>query len=131
MNKEERVKAYGSFLYCPVHNNLCAGMKHSKDGNCTYPTCIVEDPAYQEKERRKEEKLRNRNKHNRPESEPAPLYKKQPTTSYEQIIIREIEKSQEEMNRCYTKGWTKKADRISIDIRNLEKALEVYRSEKK
>lgn len=57
MTRQERVKIYGSFLYCPKKDVLCSIMD-SDDGICTRTLCYREDPEYLAKEKEIEKRIR-------------------------------------------------------------------------
>lgn len=42
--RKERVKKYGSFLFCPKRSTLCTGRNSNKE--CIYENCILDSPEY-------------------------------------------------------------------------------------
>jgi len=45
MDREERLKKYGSIIYCPQEDILCWGVTE-EDGSCRYEKCPIHDPEY-------------------------------------------------------------------------------------
>ena len=51
--RKERFEKYGSFLFCPKRNVLCFG--RDTDEECKRGSCLLDDPDYQDLQKRIEE----------------------------------------------------------------------------
>ena len=47
---KERFEKYGSFLFCPARSVLCFG--RMTDAECKHDTCLLDDPEYQDLQKR-------------------------------------------------------------------------------
>lgn len=117
MNKKERVKKYGSFLYCPKRNTLCMGQDYLGTGECKQTSCLLDDPEYRKKQQEREQ----RRKENWERAHREVAVKNRPR-KYE-YLEDEIKRKKQYMERCYRRGWTKMGDRISNEIAEMERRL--------
>ena len=56
--RRERMKKYGSILYCPAQDCKCFG--RDTDEECRHEKCLLQDPEYIALQKRIEEKRRTR-----------------------------------------------------------------------
>ena len=112
-------------LWCEEHDTDCGYMSY---GICSAPRCNVEDPAYIQRQKAIEQRrneLYNKTLENKvEEKETAKNIRTQRITTAE-LLKAEIESKTRQMNRYYTRGWTIKAEKISGELKILERRLEV------
>lgn len=111
-------------LWCESHNTDCLYMNY---GTCKAVRCNVEDPDYIEKEKRKEQRLRELHdanvEHQVEETEAAALIRRQVKTKVD-ILQDEVNYKRKQMERFYTRGMTRLGDKASRELAELETKLE-------
>ncbi len=126
MTREERVEKYGSFLYCPKRDVLCMGHDYMGDGECLKETCLLDDPEYQEKERRIRERrkeLWDKHHRQRKEEKAAEANIRTQNKTSRELLAEGIERKKERMERCYARGWTRLADKLGRELAEMERKL--------
>lgn len=112
-------------LYCENRNTDCMQIYIGK-GKCELDSCVLDDPDYQKKEaakaQRRNELIEKEKRHRKEERIAAKNIRTQRKTA-EDMLREEIERKKKKMERYYTKGLTKKADRLSREIGHLERRL--------
>lgn len=112
-------------LWCEERSTDCFGM-HNSDC-CQYDSCVLDDPAYIEKEKKKE--LRRQELYEaslgekREEKEAASLIRRQTKTKVD-ILQDEVDYKRRQMERFYTRGLTRLGDKASKELAILESKLE-------
>ena len=117
-------------LYCHERNTDCFGML-APDGAgarcCQYQSCVLDDPEYVAKEKRKEKRRQELYeaslKNKKEEKTAAGLIRTQHKTRIE-ILEEEIAFVRKRMERFYTRGWTRLGDSESKRLAELERELE-------
>lgn len=126
MTKEERVEKYGSFLFCPKREVLCMGHDYEGSGECLLDTCVLDDPNYQaQRERVKQRQKELWDKHHgdrKEEKEAEANIRAQNKTSRELLQVK-IDKTRTKMERYYRKGWTNLADKLGLELAEMERRL--------
>ena len=123
MNEElriERVKQYGSFLYCPMRGNLCFGRYTDKE--CSYDSCILDDPEYQKQQKIIEDNRRKRKEEAKEEKKFVPPSRPK-TKSRESEAWDEVHRMEAYANQLYKKNKPKIADGIMADALYMRKQL--------
>lgn len=116
--RQERIDKYGSFLYCPEWDTICS-FRDTEDGTCGRTECLYEDPEWLKLQERIEERRKNRV--TIPE-EPQTNIRTQNRTDAD-ILKESIWRKEAEARKCYTKGWTRKGDRLTYEIVRLRGKL--------
>lgn len=119
-------KACSSVLYCPDRDTLCLGIDYTGDGTCKYKDCILEDPGYQRRQeaiRFRREELREKHRKDRAEEQAAKANIRTQTKTREQQLQEEIHRREQRMNRYYTRGWTRLAEKESRELASLEREI--------
>lgn len=118
-------------LYCRERNTDCLGMLAADGitgaGCCQYKSCVLDDPEYVAKEKRKEKRrqelyeasIANMNE----EKAAAKLIRTQNKTRVD-VLEKEVAFVRKRMERFYTRGWTRLGDSESKRLAELEKELE-------
>lgn len=113
--RQEHVKQYGSFLYCPEHETICSFMESTwKTGSrCSRTPCIKEDPediALQERIRRRRERIAAGKKEQKPAEKPQIRDQRNMTVSIEQKIMDEIHELEEASKEAYRSNNPRKGE---------------------
>ena len=124
--REERVKKYGSFLFCPEKNTLCFGTD-TEDGSCKHKSCLLDDPAYlkkkaqiaarieendrRERERRKAERL----------NPPAPIRRQRKSAA--DMLREQIERKERFARTLYRENKPRRADAVMHEVMILQTKL--------
>ena len=125
-SREERIKEYGSFLYCPEKETLCFGMDNP-EGICERVLCFLEDPAYIEQQRRiertREENARREleEKKRGKASPPAPIRRQTKTKA--QLLEEEISSKESKARYLYRMNKPRAADSIMREVNMLRSRL--------
>lgn len=126
MTKKERVEKYGSFLFCPKREVLCMGHDYEGEGKCLLETCVLDDPEYQARQeriqRRQKELWDKHHGQKKEEKEAAANIRTQNKTSGELLQVK-IDKTRNKMERYYRKGWTNLADKLGLELAEMERRL--------
>lgn len=113
-------------LYCADRGTDCMEI-YMGNGTCRLKSCALDDPEYikkeKEKELRRNELLQKELKRRREETAAATKIRKQNKTA-DSMLLEQIENIRTKMERYYTRGWTKAADKLSRELSILEKRLE-------
>lgn len=124
MNEElrmQRVREYGSFLFCPMRNTDCSYRETDKECG-REDGCILDDPEYQElqqtieRNRREQQKQKEKRSAFVPPSRPAARNRK--AEAWEEIHALEARASE-----LYRKNKPKVADRLLADAMNKRRRL--------
>lgn len=111
-------------LYCAARDTDCMEM-YAGNGTCRMKQCVLDDPQYltkeKEKEQRRNELLKKERRRRKEEQTAAAKIRRQTNILSTQ---EEIERKRQQMNRCYTRGWTRTADKLSRELAVLEKRME-------
>lgn len=113
--RKNKVKKYGSFLYCPDRATLCFCC-NTENGTCERGSCILDDPEYISLQRRIEE---NRAKNAEEEKAARAAEKKEmkkPEKSREQILKGEIAKFENFARKYYRNNNPKKGDEMIAKV---------------
>lgn len=126
MTREERVKEYGSFLFCPKRDVLCMAHDFEGNGECLRESCILDDPEYQAQQeriqQRQQELWDKHNKNRKEEKEAEKNIRTQNKTSREILLVK-IEKTREKMERNYRMGRTRSGNKLSLELAEMERRL--------
>ena len=110
-------------LYCTARNTDCMEIYAGK-GQCRLSTCVLDDPAYiakeEEKEQWRNELLKKERRCRQEEQVAATKIRRQTKTL---SIQEEIERKKRKMERLYTRGMTRAADKLSMEIGQLERRI--------
>ena len=114
--REERIKKYGSFLWCPERSCLCFGI-NTPNGTCKKDVCYHDDPKYIAKQaeieaRRKENTQREAEERKKQEEEPMPEKKADPVKGLTSYIARREAMAR----RAYRENRPKKGDAIMQEV---------------
>lgn len=113
-------------LYCKDRDTDCMEM-YIGNGVCNRQSCVRDDLEYLAKEkaqeRRRNELLEKERQRRKEESTAATKIRKQ-TKTKDTLIKEQIEATRAKMERYYTRGWTKAADRLSRELAALQRKLE-------
>lgn len=117
--RSERVKEYGSFLYCSGKDTLCSDLDND-DGLCRRSLCYLEDPDYITMQKRikrnVEENARRENERKAIEKKtPSAPIRRQTKTSW-QILEEQIESREASARRLYKANKPKAADSIMREV---------------
>ena len=125
--RKERIKKYGSFLYCPKRNTLCFGIDTPK-GVCKYKSCLLDDPAYIAKQAeidrkiqenaRRERQERKREKENREKQ----IIRRQ-TKTRKDLLEQEIRNKERQVKLLYRDNKPKAADIVMNQVIRLNAKL--------
>lgn len=124
MTKEERVEKYGSFLFCPKREVLCMGHDYEGTGECLLETCVLDDPNYQarqERIQRRQKELWDKHYGQRKEEKEAAANIRTQNKTSQDLLLEKIEKTKIKMERYYTKGWTNLADKLGLELAEMER----------
>lgn len=119
-------KPFDSIIYCPDKDTLCAGIDYKGDGTCRFKDCILEDPGYQKRQeaiRIRREELREKHRRDKEEEQAAAAKIRSQTKTRENLLREEMERREKRMNRYYTRGWTRLADKESRELASLEREI--------
>lgn len=112
-------------LYCEKRDTDCMEI-YMGNGACRRNSCVLDDPEYRKKEaakvRRRNDLMEKERKHRQEERTAAKNIRTQRKTK-EDLLREEIERKRERMERLYTKGLTKKADKLSREIGQMERRI--------
>lgn len=110
-------------LYCTARNTDCMEIYAGK-GQCRLSTCVLDDPVYiakeEEKEQRRNELLKKERRRRQEEQVAATKIRRQTKTL---SIQEEIERKKRKMEKLYTRGMTRTADKLSAEIGQLERRM--------
>lgn len=119
-------KTTQSIIYCQQRDTLCLGIDYTGTGECKYNDCILDDPEYQKRQeaiRRRREELQIKHRRDRAEEQAAAANIRSQTKTREQMLREEIRRREQRMNRYYTRGWTRLADRECQELASLEREI--------
>ena len=119
-------KTTQSIIYCQQRDTLCLGIDYTGDGKCKYKDCILEDPGYQQRQetiRFRREELREKHRKDRAEERAAAANIRSQTKTREELLQEEVRRRELRMNRYYTRGWTRLADKESRELASLEREI--------
>lgn len=108
-------------LYCPERNVDCMQM-YIGNGICNLENCVRDDQEYlaeqAAREQRRNELLEKERRRRQEEEEAATKIRRQTKTL---SLQEEIERKKRKMERLYTRGMTRAADKLSAEIGQLER----------
>lgn len=123
---KEKVKKYGSFLYCPQRDCLCFGCD-TDDGTCGRQTCCLDDPEYIKLQKRIKENMRINARKEREEREaekknpPAPIRRQRKSAA--DVLREQIARKEALAVRLYRENKPKKADAVMREAMALRAKL--------
>lgn len=124
--REERVKKYGSFLFCPEKNTLCFGTD-TEDGNCKHEHCLLDDPAYLKKKAqiavRIEENDRREREERRREAQAPPAPIRRQRKSAADMLREQIERKERFARTLYRENKPRRADAVMHEVMVLQAKL--------
>lgn len=124
--REERVKKYGSFLFCPEKNTLCFGTD-TEDGNCKHEHCLLEDPAYIKKQKEIDERIRENDRREREErrreAQEPPAPARHQRKSAADMLREQIERKERFARTLYRENKPRRADVVMHEIMTLQAKL--------
>lgn len=112
-------------LYCKERDTDCMEM-YIGQGTCNLEKCVRDDPVYLEKEReieRRRKELYEKNKQHRQEEKTAAKSIRRQTKPEDKLLREQIKNTKSKMERYYTRGWTRAADKLSREIIQMERRL--------
>lgn len=125
-SRKERIKEYGSFLFCPNKDTLCFAI-NNEDGICERALCYLEDPEYiaqqkriaktMEENARREWEEKQREKLN----PPAPIRRQTKTKA--QYLQEQIETKEEKARYLYRTNKPRAADSLMHEVTRLRSQL--------
>lgn len=113
-------------IYCQERDTLCLGIDYLGDGTCKHESCILDDPNYQKQQeaiRKRRAELQSKQRRIRDEERAAAANIRSQTKTREQMLQEEIKRRELRMNRYYTRGWTRLADKECRELASLEREL--------
>lgn len=119
-------KSTQSIIYCPERDTLCLGIDYTGTGTCKYSDCILDDPGYQKRQeaiRQRRAELQSKHRSIRAEEQAVAANIRSQTKTREELLQEEIDRREQRMNRYYTKGWTRLAEKESRELASLEREL--------
>ena len=121
--RKEKVKKYGSFLWCPERDRLCFGTD-SPDGKCKYDTCLLDDPVYVEKQaaidrRIQENARRERQERAKEKADKEKQIIRRQTKPKEDILQEKISRLENRISLAYRRGRTIEANRLTKELLKL------------
>lgn len=129
-NSLEEAVLNSGMLYCHERNTDCFGMLAANGTGaecCQYQNCVLDDPEYVAKEKRKEKRRQELYeaslKDEKEEKDAAKLIRTQHKTRIN-ILEEEIAFVRKRMQRFYARGWTKLGESESKRLAELERELE-------
>lgn len=123
---KERVKKYGSFLWCPERSISCFGID-TPDGTCKHRVCLLEDPRYLAEQKKIAENIRRNAEREKAEREkekmdpPAPIRKQNKTRA--EILRAKIKEKERLAERLYAQNRPDKAEDVIFEIKQLSYQL--------
>lgn len=112
-------------LWCADRHTDCFGMYGTDQ--CQYPSCVLDNPDYVEKEKQKEQRRQELYDasigQQKEEKEAASLIRRQVKTKID-ILQDEVNYKRKQMERFYTRGMTRLGDKASNELAELERKLE-------
>ena len=130
MNEElriQRVKQYGSFLYCPMRGNLCFGRYTDKE--CSYDSCILDDPEYQKQKKIIEENRQKQSEETEKEDKQFIPPSRPANGSNEREAWKEVYQKEAMARKLYKKNKPKIADGLMADALYMRRQLAMKRGE--
>lgn len=125
-SRKERVKEYGSFLYCPDKDTLCFAM-NNEDGICKRTPCFLEDPEYIALQQRIAKNMEDNAQRERAEklreklNPPAPVRRQ--TKTREQTLREQIISKEKRARYLYRINKPKAADNLMHEVTMLRRQL--------
>ena len=125
-SREERIKEYGSFLFCPEKDTLCFGMDNP-EGICERALCFLEDPEYIAQQKRIAKTMEENVRREWEEKErerldpPAPIRRQTKTKA--QYLQEQIENKEKQARYLYRTNKPKAADNVMHEVTRLRGQL--------
>ena len=119
-------KTAQSIIYCQQRDTLCLGIDYLGDGTCKHESCILDDPAYQKRQeaiRQRRAELQSKRRSIRAEEQAAAANIRSQTKTRKELLREEIHRKKQRMNRYYTRGWTRLAEKESRELASLEREI--------
>jgi len=113
-------------LYCELHDTDCAWMRY---GKCMANRCNINDPEYIEsrkQQQKRQQELYEKELEYRSEEKLAAEKIRTQRVTKEESLKKEIEYTRKNMERCYTRGYTQRAEMLSRKLFEKERELEAY-----
>lgn len=110
--RKERVKKYGSFLYCTHRDTICSYMDNEL-AICPRADCILDDPGYIAlQERIAKNRLKNSRQTEKEELYPARKEQKPKPMTRREYLLEQIKRKEELSERLYRENKPKAADMV-------------------
>lgn len=110
-------------LYCPDRDTDCMEM-YIGQGICTLEKCVLDNPEYIAKqaaiEKRRTELYEKEKRYRREERIASTKIRRQTNI---RTVQEDLARKKEKMERLYTRGFTKAADKLSREIGEMERRL--------
>lgn len=121
--RKERIKKYGSFLWCPKRSTLCFGINTS-EGTCKYSHCLLDDPAYIAKQAEIERRIQENARRERLEKAEEKAKRQKPiirrqTKTKEEVLSEKIERLEHKIQQAYQKGRMREGDILTNELLRL------------
>lgn len=110
--RKERVKKYGSFLYCAHRDTICSFMDNEL-AVCPRAECILDDPEYKAlQERIERNRLKNLKQAEKEEPYPRRKEPKQKPLTGREYLLEQIRRKEALSERLYRENKPKAADMV-------------------
>ena len=132
--RQAHLEKYGSFLYCPERDTLCAFIEHSWETGCPRDGCILDDPEYQALVKKQEEnrskQLERERKRREDEAAAAKVINQQNMIqNYVNKQLAEIHRLEEASQRAYPRNQPRRGDELFGKARIMRGELRQYMRE--
>lgn len=121
--RKERIKKYGSFLYCPERGGLCFGID-TPTGICKYDICLLDNPEYIAKQAEIDRRIQENAERERLEKDEGKAERQKPiirrqTKTKEDILNDKIERLEYKIQQAYRRGRTREGDALTQELLRL------------
>ena len=124
--RKERIKKYGSFLWCPERNTLCFGI-NTPEGSCKYSRCLLDDPAYIAKQAEIDRRIQENARQERLEKAQEKQIIRRQTQTREELLEKEIAYTEAKARRLYRDNKPRAADLLMHKAMKLNAELRKIR----
>ena len=121
--RKERIKKYGSFLWCPERSCLCFGID-TPSGVCKYDICLLDNPEYIAKQAEIDRRIQENAERERLEKAEEKAERQKPiirrqTKTKEDILNDKIERLEYKIQQAYRRGRTREGDALTRELLRL------------
>lgn len=118
--RKERIKKYGSFLWCPKRNTLCFGI-NTPDGICKKDICYHDDPEYIAKQAEIDRRIQENAQRERIEKAKEEANKekhiiRRQTKTKQDKLNNEINRLESRIQRAYRRGRTREGEALTKEL---------------